>query len=355
METIYILDGNFNTVKILDTIESVLWVERYSEYGDFELYAPVTYDHLLYFQIGYYLWRKDSDYMMIIESIQTSLDFENGNHMTVKGRSLESLLTRRIVWTQTILNGNLQDAIERLLNEAIISPSDEKRKIPNFIFERSTDEAITSLKVDTQFTGDNLYESVMLLCSYNDIGFKVRFRTTDNTFIFSLYKGKDRDYSQNALPHVVFSPNFDNLEASSFIEDAVGLRTVALVAGEGEGANRKSVTVFPYSEEYTGLHRRELFVDARDLSSEDGAISEKDYNKLLTSRGLEYLIDYVFNRTFEGSVNPFAMFRYGEDYFLGDKVQIQNEFGLNARVQITEVIRSYSLDGESLVPTFVIV
>lgn len=357
MDALFVLDQSFNTVKIFDTFESVLWVERYSEYGDFEIYAPVSVDALLYFQVNFYLWRKDSDYMMIIEDIKIDLDVENGNYITVKGRSLESLLTRRIVWKQTILNGNLQNAIKKLLNDAIIAPEDQARKIPNFIFEDSTDPAITSLTVDTQFTGDNLYDAIVSLCSVNDIGFKVSYRLTDNAFIFKLYAGTHRDYSQNIKPYVTFSPEFDNLESSSYREDISSLRTVALVAGEGEGEERATVTVLPYSEEYTGVNRRELFVDARDLSSTDGetTLTPEEYATLLAARGLEYLVDYIFNRLFEGSVNPSSMFKYGEDYFLGDVVQIRNEFGIEAKVRITEVIRSNATDGDTLMPTFQIV
>lgn len=357
MDALFVLDQDFKTIKIFDTFESVLWVERYSEYGDFEIYAPISSDALLYFQINHYLWRKDSDYMMIVEDIQISLDVENGNYITIKGKSLESLLSRRIVWQQTILNGSLQEGIKKLVTDAIISPTDEGRKIPNFIFEDSTDIAITSLKVDTQFTGDNLYEAVVSLCYANDIGFRVRYRTSDNAFVFSLYAGTHRDYSQDIKPYVTFSPEFDNLESSDYREDITGLRTVALVAGEGEGADRTTVTVLPYKEEYTGVNRRELYVDARDLSSSDGetTLTPEQYAALLASRGLEYLVDYIFNKVFEGSVNPNSMFKYGEDYFLGDVVQIRNEFGLEAKVRITEVIRSVATDGETLMPTFQIV
>lgn len=49
---------------------------------------------------------------MIVEKIQITSDTEDGNHVTVTGRSLESILDRRIVWGQKLLSGNLQNGIK---------------------------------------------------------------------------------------------------------------------------------------------------------------------------------------------------------------------------------------------------
>ena len=86
---------------------------------------------------------------MIIEDIKINADTEEGNHLIVTGRSLESILERRIIWGQRIFNGNLQNGIQTMLNECIISPSIADRKISNFVFVPSADPKITSLKIDS--------------------------------------------------------------------------------------------------------------------------------------------------------------------------------------------------------------
>lgn len=352
-----VLDKQFRAISIFDTFESLIWTERYNEYGDFEIYTPVTVQALLYFQIGNYLIRKDSDRAMIVEDIQMDLSTEDGNKLIIKGRSLESILARRIVWDQTRIQGNLQNGIEKLLNDAIISPADPNRKISNFVFNRSTDPAVTQCTIDVQFTGDNLYEAINIMCLQNSLGFKIEL-SDDNQFIFSLYAGVHRDYSQEKNPYVTFSPKFDNLESSNYVTSQELLKTIALVAGEGEGADRVRLTVEPYTQPYNGIDRRELYVDARDLSSsyyegnEEKQLTPEEYAALLTNRGLEYLADNTATEEFEGSVNPYSMFVYGRDYFVGDVVQIRNEFDIEAKVRITEIVRSNSTDGDTLVPTF---
>lgn len=351
-----ILDKDLVSVMEFDTFESLLWVERYSEYGDFEIYTPIDIYALTFLQKGYYIWREDSEKVMIIESVQLTSDADTGNRMRITGRTLESILTRRIVWKQTTLSGNLQNGIKKLINDAIISPTDPARKIPNFVFKDSTDPAVTSLKVDAQFTGDNLYDAVRSICEEQGIGFKIVL-TDDNKFEFSLYAGAVRDFSQETRPYVVFSHKFDNLTNSDYIESDESLKTIALVAGEGEGEERKTLTVNPYSPDPTNLERRELYIDARDISSQtsEGDLTNEEYMALLKTRGLKYLLENTSTRAFSGGVDTNSMFKYGIDYFIGDIVQIENEYGIKASVRITEIIRSESTAEVTLYPTFEVI
>ena len=59
---------------------------------------------------------------MVIEELEIESDPEISPTLIVKGRSLESVLDRRIIWGQIILDGNLQTEIERILDENIINP-----------------------------------------------------------------------------------------------------------------------------------------------------------------------------------------------------------------------------------------
>ena len=168
-----VLNTNLDAVSIVDVYESFIWTDRYYEYGDFELFTSMTSTILSYIRQDYYLQNRESEHCMIIEKIRITSDSEDGNHITVTGRSLESILDRRIVWGQQTIRGNLQNGIRTLLNKNVISPSDSNRRISNFIFEASTDPAITKLTIDAQYTGDNLYSVINKICSERDIGFKI--------------------------------------------------------------------------------------------------------------------------------------------------------------------------------------
>ncbi len=344
-----ILNTDLDAVRIMDTYESLIWTDRYYTYGDFEIYTPLMDDILTYIKQDYYLQSPNSDHVMIIEKLQISSDVEEGNHLKITGRSLESILNRRIVWKQKTISGNLQNGIKTLLDENVISPSESDRKIDNFIFEASTDEAITALTIDAQYTGDDLYDVISGICGERGIGFKVTLNSSKQ-FVFRLYAGVNRSYDQTVNPYVIFSPNFENIVNSNYIESKSALKNVTLIGGEGEGSARRYTIVGSGS----GLNRRELFTDARDISSEiDGeTLSDSEYESQLQQRGKEKLAENIEVVSFEGEVEASQMFVYGEDFNIGDIVQVANEYGHETKARVLEFVTSEDEDGIATYPTF---
>lgn len=347
---ITVLDKKFVEFAILDVYISSIWTDRFNECGDFELYLPASAEIFDIIKRDYYLRCEKSDRMMIIEDIKVETDSEDGDKVVVTGRSLESILDRRVVWSQTTLSGNLQNGIKQLLTENVINPSKEERKIQNFIFQESTDKAITDLTFEAQYTGDVLYDVIKSICSESQIGFKITMNDS-NQFVFSLYAGKDHTYDQTTLPYVIFSPGYENLTSANYHESSTDMKNVTLIGGEGEGADRKYAAVGNVS----GLDRRELFTDARDISSNTGGdepISNEEYTNLLIQRGNEKLAECKEVVEFEGEADTSVMFKYGVDFFMGDLVQIEDAYGHNGIARIMEIVNSTDDSGTSTYPVF---
>ena len=346
-----VLDSNLDAVDIVDTYESLIWTERYQKHGDFELYTAVSDEILRLMHPDYYLTTRDSEYVMIIEDNVIKSDIENGNHLTTTGRSLESILMRRILWGYTSIDGNLQNGIESLLNSCIINPTNPDRKINNFIFEASTDPAITNLSLTAQYAaGSELYETITKICTEYGIGFKITLND-HKQFVFKLYAGADRSYNQVNNQYVVFSPNYENLTNSNYLETKSSYKNVGLVGGEGEGLDRRYASVGTG----TGLNRREVFIDANDITSDVGdgtSITDAQYTAILQQRGLEELANKGVTTSFEGEAETTIMYRYGEDFFMGDIVQIADEYGHESISRVTELVRSEDEGGSSTYPTF---
>lgn len=341
----YVLNKNFEKIALIDAYESLLWTDRYGKPGEFEIYTPVADFALQYPVADNYLQIKESEHTMVIEDTTIESNVETGNHIKITGRSLESILDRRIVWTQTDISGNLQNGIKRLLTENIINPSDPSRRIPNFIFEDSEDPEITKLTMENQYTGDNLLDIVETLCETNEIGYKILLSDEGN-FVFSLYKGIDRSYRQEALPFVVFKPSFENIINSNYAELNSEAKTITLVAGEGEGSSRVTRVVGTGS----GLLRKELYTDARDIQSE--GMSTADYYAKLDQRGSEKLKENKIKKTFDGECETTRMYVYKRDFDMGDCVQVANEYGMESPTRVIEYIWSSSAQGTTSYPTF---
>ena len=346
---ILVLNDKFESIKVIDDYESEIWTDRYNEQGDFELILPMKVEILDYLKKDYYLWLKESDHLMIIDQLNTISDIEDGNKLQVLGVSLESILNRRVIWGQKVVTGNFQDAIKTLLNENIISPTIADRKISNFIFEASTDTTITGLTINAQYYGENLYDIITSLCQQVNIGYKIILNSS-NQFVFSFYNGTDRSYDQIANPYVIFSPKFENIISSEYKEHNDMFKNVAFIGGEGEGSARKTAT----TGTATGIARREYFSDAGDISSttDSGTISTAEYQKLLIQRGTEDLESYKESKSFTGEAETSQMFKYGEDFFVGDIVQVADEYGHEGKAYVTEIIFSHDKSGLSIYPTF---
>lgn len=340
---LYVRNRSFELIGVIDYAESVIWTNRYNEAGDFEIYIRADNKVISVLAIGNYLTRPDNDMVGIIEKVELTTDSENGNYYTVTGRDAKSLLGRRVIWQQTILSGNAEDAIRQLITENLINPTKETRKIPNFILG---DKANFTDTINRQFTGDNLLEAITSICESLNYGFKVVLE--DGNFVFTLYKGTDRSNAQDTVPQVTFSPTFDNITNSTYSWDETSYKNVALVAGEGEGLARRMQAVGDSS----GLDRYETFVDARDISSNDGEVSTEDYTAQLVQRGSESLAETVVVESFEGEVITNNQYILNQDFFLGDVVTVENEFGIRGDVRIVEIIESEDIEGYKIIPTF---
>lgn len=351
MQNLVVLDKDFRQLEVIDEYESLLWTDRYDQAGDFEVYTSASNENFKKYAIGRYLYYTESEHLMIIEQQETKTDAEDGARLIITGRSIECLLERRIIWNKTVIDGNLQDGVQRILNEAIINPSDENRKVSNFKFVPSTDTRITDLTMQVEFEGETVYEAICNICQANDLGFKV-ILNDQNEFVSSLYIGEDRSYEQTNHPYVIFSPNFDNIINSDYIETINGFGNVTLV--KGEQSSNMSITI----GEASGIDRVEFFTDAGDISKTNetgGTITDEKYRELLTERGNEEIKKHQIQKIFDGEIEGTQMFKYRKDFFMGDIVQVVNEYNIEAKSRVVEFIHSFDTSGYSTYPTFKII
>lgn len=86
--------------------------------------------------------------------------------------------------------------------------------------------------------------------------------------------------------------------------------------------------------------------------SDEVKLRDVVYSVYLLTRGYEKLAEFGAVTSFEGTVEPNTTFVYNKDYFLGDLVTIQNEFGITVQARITEVIEVDDDNGSSVEPKF---
>lgn len=339
---VYILNSAFAPVAVVDVFKSLIWSKRYYTCGDFELYIPANEELRPYLQKDNFVVRDDDDTCMIIERLDIQTDAENGNFFIVTGRSLESILSRRVVLYQTVINAAeaVKGISELITKHTGNGRSTSYRAFPGLSIDSDSFE--TGFPLKAQFTGDNLLKAVSVLCKRFEIGFKISLSGAD--MVLSFYQGNDTA--------VIFSPEFDNLINSDYASDSSNLANYAVVAGEGEGTSRILCMVSKFSPSARGFDLREIFVDARDISSNNGEIGTMDYVEMLRERGLENLAEHEVTSAFSAEVSPELTFTYKTDYDLGDTVTVKNEYGITAKPRITEIIESWDDTGYKVQPVF---
>lgn len=379
-QCLYVLDQTFTTKMVIDVFSDLVWTERYRGYGEFEVTMPVSDNVLANCHMDDYMALGWTDTLMIVETIATHTDPVNGDTMTISGRSLESILDRRILLNDvfgsilsdgTPTNVGVHAALKTMITNYFISPTDTKRRIPKFSFKDSTDSRVTSLTMGSfRDRGANVYDKIKSICDDKDLGFRIN-AIDGGGFQFELYFGTDRSWDQEDRFPVTFSDSFENLINSDYLESKTNYKSVVYIGWDWhydmtipfkDGEETKYTTIPRYGDVITdsarstdaeGLARREFYVDDENGTYEIGnATNISKYTEQVRNKGPMYLTDYDIETMFEGDVEYARQFVYGKDYFLGDIVQLENKYGQTGKCRVTEIVFTWNASGQSLTPTF---
>lgn len=337
LEYAYLLDQTYTTKKILDTFSSFVWTERYCDSGDFIMVLPVLENIVDDLKINDYITIPESKEYMIVETMTLVTSAIDGDLLQIEGRSLSSILNRRIVWSEFKRgNYNLQSGITELINLNAVNPSDSKRKIPGLTVKISSDPAVTSLtSVFDVEEGENLFDVITDICSEKKIGYRM-LPEGDGGFSFELYSGKDRTWDQEENQVVIFSNKYETLSNSQYVQSEKNYISNAVVVGDEYRAE-----VFRKNER-TGLARREVFLQVNGDKTEDELIQ----------KAKEQMSKRSVTEMFSGTIEPYKQFQYGSDYSIGDIVQVENMYGFSGRCRIGELMISRDAGGPVFTPSF---
>lgn len=360
---IYVLDTNYNIVGILDNYNSAIFTKRYWECGDFELYIKANKKSLELLKPNYFVKYANDTYIYVIESIQLSTNQEDGDFLTIKGRSAESILDRRILYNHRAVSNKIggfmvtyptgsliwtvEDCIRNALEMTIapINPTEQGYLYDwygNFVLGKR--QGFTEIMPQTQLTGVNLYDFVTEQCKKNNYGMRVHLNDNKN-FEFNLYRGRDCSYNQKDNPYLIFSTEFGNLLNTNYIFNNTNFKSHIITAGEGDGDNRLWIERYRKdTSHFSNINRREVFLDNKSVSSDE----VENYIGLLNDTAEMEIIKYNAVEELDGEVTSIK----GMEYQLGDIVQITNEYGLSATAKILEIIECENETGYSIIPTF---
>lgn len=337
-----VYDANLQRKGVIDVYRSLIWTRKFFEAGTVELHAALNSRNLSLLQEGNILAMTGSVEAAFIEGMAAD---DYSNEITATGRMLSSGLARRGIKTViSFKNGTYEEAMRRLVDAAAISNSDP---LPNL---QLGELAGLGDAVTFQVSYKDTYTYLTKLSQCSNLGFRVRPDFKNKIFYFEVYAGKDHSKSQSQNKRVVFSEIYKNLSKATYTSNSQNYKTHAIVYGDGEGTARTVVTA-TIDADASGWDRRELMVDARDISADD--LTAAQYKEALIQRGNEKLAEYGIVEALEATTLPFVNFAYKEDYDLGDIVTVNKKaWSLEVDKRITEIQEVYENGGFSITPTF---
>lgn len=407
---IYILDHEYEMLGVIDEQEDIVFNKQFNDVGYCALKVACSAEMLSLLRRGHYIYRYDDDIFCKIEKVSLDTDVENGDYLTVDATDMNKILAGRIVRRDVTYSGTVLGFIELLINENVINPAQDYRKIANFtLYEMTAAEraAFTeTISVAKDTATKDLLPLIRTTCKSYNYGFRVSFNIQTRKLVFRVFKGKNKAETESA-EYVEFSPNYANIIASHYAEDESNYKNVAYVgykSADKDDENVYLLSLYEGETEPQGEERRELYIDGTSTSREidystlrtivnasiyrnpatvgtetsgyyytringqeqkvatfeittddKGVKTEKitvtDYTYLLLIRtvGKNALAERTKTQEFDGAVDTIDTYLYKTDYNLGDIVKVANDYGITAAAQITEVTESESAEQPYLV------
>lgn len=350
---LYIYDRDLNLLGAIDNFNSFRVVHRYHESGEFELHTNITSRNLELLQRQNIITIKGGKDAWFIEYRNLRENEDGSESLAVKGYHITGYLKKRIIWGRTYVTEPVEDVMRRLVSESSINPDNPDRKIPRL--ELGPIMGFNEV-IRFQSSFQNIENKLKELSQVHNIGYKIEINDNRDGFIFRLYQGEDRSIEQSKNDHIIFSKEFENVLYTDYTESEIDAVNTCLIAGAHEGADRIITTI----EEGQGLDRKELYVDARDLTrdfeNDKGEIEimpMDHYLDLLERRGWRKIKERMPSEAFESNINLHGNNKYGEDFFLGDLITFRSQkWGIYVNTRITEVEEAFEEDGRTIHITF---
>lgn len=361
MKPVRIFTPDIDLLGELSNYESLFFIRSYSGIGDLELRINRYKNYTDTLQKGNIIVignDKHKCYKIEHREIELDSDGKITENWLIRGLELKSVTGDRITLPPSHTAYDSRSAfaetvMKHYVNGNVVNPVDVKRKISQLMLAPDSNRGP---QVAWQSRFKNVADELAEISLVSGIGWGARVDYNLRKWVLDCYEGRDLTVNQEVHSPVIFSPQFDNIKNMHYVESDLNYKNAAYIAGQGEGIERRVVEF----GEASGLARKEIFVDARDVSE----VTEVDGQDPvlrpvheviadLINRGEQKLAEFIQETFLESQIMTDSTFKYEADWDLGDVVTIQNkEWGVTLDARITEVKEIYEESGFQLEATF---
>lgn len=391
---LYILNKSYKRVDIVEEFESLIWTERFYGDSECEVVVPLHLIGALTAPGNKFLAIDQSKEIMLMETFSV----EEGK-LKIVGISVLTFLNNRLVRTSKIhknlnwkiTNQKAGQVLWTIVREMCTTHGSHLGSYDNTGIPNSAELAIPKLNLSGYDKTGRKVKSVMVpygpvydalrkIAEQYKIGMQIFLNTSDYSLRFRSYKGTNRtsDKAKNPSHEVVrFSPAMDSFSSINELRSVADYKTLVYsYASALEKVDTGDADDNPdaWLQTTPGVFRRGSTegkftgFDLRvGMTFEDNIQIHNDLNKenpkstlagkraelldILNNRAQKEINQHPFVRTVDGEVAPTNLYQYGEDYELGDVIEVEGLTGITEVSRVTEYIRAHDANGERSYPT----
>ncbi len=346
--------GSFKKIAAIDNACSVMWIRRYQTAGEFEVYVPATKELLNIVRQNELFITRENDLAnaMKIQKVELNTDPDEGDFLTISGKSCACIIGQRIVKNVRNVNGTVPQCIYDMLMNECIDPIPRRdynlwRKMSVLSLQKNELPDVGNFTM--QYYGENLLDVIEDMCAVGGIGYKVEF--TGEGFVFSLYVGVDRTINQSENERVIFSEEFENLGQCTYTYDNSDYCLAVMATGAKNGTTSVSMYWFNRDEcvDMKDLCYYETSADASNISqtSDGGHMSDDEFHDKLKQLCKIHLTKVKLQDDLNADIFPHNTGHYD----LGDRVSIVNRYGITGSATVMEITETEDASGYRTIPT----
>ena len=335
--------------------DSIMWIERYKEAGEFTLTAKLSSGIIGLLPLGSILSHAKTYEACIVENIEISESAATDPIVTITGRSLLSYLEYRIVglalvnpatvpYTQyTLAATNVPNQISTLINQHIPELN---------AYLTCTIEAAGSATTSRIIQRQDVYKAVLDLLGLEDLGIRVVRRNSDGAFnstsltktLYHVHSGDDLSNS------VIFSWDYGELESASYLFSIKNYKNTALIQS-------KYVETIVYDSPISPepYDKRVMLVNASDIDESltvtPSGATLAAIIAAMNARGIEALANQRILDISNVDISKTTSYTYRTDYDIGDIVSISGNYGIIEKRRVIEFVEIEDENGETGYPT----
>ena len=394
MLDIWVYDYEYVARGVIDTYSSLVWNEKFTDCGEFELQVQASDRIWKLLQGQKFLALPGSSSTLMVPTTFTLKTLDDGDELIVKGQSAEWLLTHRNSWTNSVVDMSSSiKMFNSLFSNSFIRNQYKTDSIsgrPRYN-TNGLDGPPDYTLADLWF--ESLYTIVHDTCKLHNVGIEFRYDGYEPSPMYPFfYSGHDKSKT------VIFSEAFDMLGDTSHVYTTMDSFTDALIHGSEittkyyrpEGARYKFVTEFgdgsyrwyPYSRlgsspKQTGLNLKETVIDASQSVHWDtieydsypsgaNANTRKKIDKANLNKEIKAFtayerslyrygkLEWIYRsekNEFTTTVPESSTYRPNRDYKLGDLVGVDNGYGYQTSLRVAELTIYSDAEKYLIVPT----